>query len=126
MKKLVTFWIFIAVVFACAASEYFSLDSERKIILTDRDRWDKGERSLVSCPVSATIIDEHTIIIDFMQECNDCVTIQIIDDDGNVIYNSTYLPNNQILIDVSTLGSGIYQLIYSSPGSNLCGDFSII
>ena len=46
MKKILTFWIFIAVLLTCTASELISLESDREIILTDRDRWDRGEKSM--------------------------------------------------------------------------------
>ena len=125
MKRLITFGILIAVLLTCAASGLFSLESERQIILTDRDRWDRGERNLVEYPISATIKGEHSIVIDFLQEYNSSVTIQILDNEENVIYTNTYLPNNQILIDITFLNSGEYQLIYSSPDRNLCGNFYV-
>lgn len=125
MKRFITFGILIAVLLTCAASGLFSLESERQIILTDRDRWDRGERNLVEYPISATIKGEHSIVIDFLQEYNSFVTIQILDNAENVIYTNTYLPNNQILIDITFLSSGEYQLIYSSPDRNLCGSFHV-
>lgn len=125
MKKILTFWIFIAVLLTCTASALISLESDREIILTDRDRWDRGEKSIVEYPISATIKDEHSIIIYFLQEYNHCVTIQIADNAGNVIYTNTYLPDNQISIDITSLNPGIYKLMYSSPDYNLSGNFSI-
>lgn len=125
MKKLVTFGIFIAVLFTCTASERFNSESDRQIILTDRDRWDRGERDIVFYPISAIIKGEHSIVIDFLQECNSYVTIQIVDNVGNTIYANTYLPNNQIWIDITILESGEYQLIYSSTDNNLFGNFYI-
>ena len=125
MKKILTFWIFIAVLLTCTASALISLESDREIILTDRDRWDRGEKSIVEYPISATIKDEHSIVIDFLQEYNHSITIQIVDNAGNVIYTNTYLPNNQISIDITFLNSGQYKLMYSSPDYNLSGNFSI-
>ena len=125
MKKILTFWIFIAVLLTCTASALISLESDREIILTDRDRWDRGEKSIVEYPISATIKDEHSIVIDFLQEYNHSVTIQIVDNAGNVIYTNTYLPDNQISIDITSLNPGIYKLMYSSPDYNLSGNFSI-
>ena len=118
MKKFITFWIFIAVLLTCTASALISLESDREIILTDRDRWDRGEKSIVEYPISATIKDEHSIVIDFLQEYNHSITIQIVDNAGNVIYTNTYLPNNQISIDITFLNSGQYKLMYSSPDHN--------
>ena len=125
MKKNLTFWIFIAVLLTCTASALISLESDREIILTDRDRWDRGEKSIVEYPISATIKDEHSIVIDFLQEYNHSVTIQIVDNAGNVIYTNTYLPNNQISIDITFLNSGQYKLMYSSPDYNLSGNFFV-
>ena len=125
MKKFITFWIFIAVLLTCTASTLITQESDREIILTDRDRWDRGEKSIVEYPISATIKDEHSIVIDFLQEYNHCVTIQIADNAGNVIYTNTYLPDNQISIDITSLNPGIYKLMYSSPDYNLSGNFSI-
>ena len=125
MKKFITFWIFIAVLLTCTASTLITQESDREIILTDRDRWDRGEKNLVDYPISATIKDEHSIIIYFLQEYNYCVTIQIADNAGNVIYTNTYLPDNQISIDITSLNPGIYKLMYSSPDYNLSGNFSI-
>ena len=125
MKKFITFSIFIAVLLTCTASALISLESDREIILTDRDRWDRGEKSIVEYPISATIKDEHSIVIDFLQEYNHSVTIQIVDNAGYVIYTNTYLPNNQISIDITFLNSGQYKLMYSSPDYNLSGNFSI-
>ena len=125
MKKILTFWIFIAVLLTCTASALISLESDREIILTDRDRWDRGEKSIVEYPIAATIKDEHSIVIDFLQEYNHSVTIQIADNAGNVIYTNTYLPDNQISIDITSLNPGIYKLMYSSPDYNLSGNFSI-
>ena len=125
MKKFITFWIFIAVLLTCTASTLITLESDRDIILTDRDRWDRGEKSLVEYPISATIKGEHSIVIDFLQEYNHYITIQIVDNAGNVIYTNTYLPDNQISIDITFLSSGEYQLMYSSPDYNLSGNFSI-
>ena len=125
MKKILTFWIFIAVLLTCTASALISLESDREIILTDRDRWDRGEKSIVEYPISATIKDEHSIVIDFLQEYNHSITIQIVDNAGNVIYTNTYLPNNQISIDITFLNSGQYKLMYSSPDYNLSGNFFV-
>ena len=125
MKKFITFWIFIAVLLTCTASTLITQESDREIILTDRDRWDRGEKNLVDYPISATIKDEHSIIIYFLQEYNHCVTIPIADTAGNVIYTNTYLPDNQISIDITSLNPGIYKLMYSSPDYNLSGNFSI-
>ena len=125
MKKILTFWIFIAVLLTCTASALISLESDREIILTDRDRWDRGEKSIVEYPISATIKDEHSIVIDFLQEYNHSVTIQIVDNAGYVIYTNTYLPNNQISIDITFLNSGQYKLMYSSPDYNLSGNFFV-
>lgn len=125
MKKFITFWIFIAVLLTCTASTLITQESDREIILTDRDRWDRGEKNFVDYPISATIKDEHSIIIYFLQEYNHCVTIQIADNAGNVIYTNTYLPDNQISIDITSLNPGIYKLMYSSPDYNLSGNFSI-
>ena len=63
MKKFITFWIFIAVLLTCTASALITQESDREIILTDRDRWDRGEKNLVDYPISATIKDEYSIII---------------------------------------------------------------
>ena len=125
MKKFITFWIFIAVLLTCTASTLITQESDREIILTDRDRWDRGEKNLVDYPISATIKDKHSIIIYFLQEYNHYVTIQIADNAGNVIYSNTYLPDNQISIDITSLNPGIYKLMYSSPDYNLSGNFSI-
>ena len=125
MKKFITFWIFIAVLLTCTASTLITQESDREIILTDRDRWDRGENNLVDYHISATIKDEHSIIIYFLQEYNHCVTIQVADNAGNVIYTNTYLPDNQISIDITSLNPGIYKLMYSSPDYNLSGNFSI-
>ena len=125
MKKLITSCIFIAVLLTCTASALISLESDREIILTDRDRWDRGEKSIVEYPIAATIKDEHSIVIDFLQEYNHSVTIQIADNAGNVIYTNTYLPDNQISIDITSLNPGIYKLMSSSPDYNLSGNFSI-
>ena len=125
MKKFITFWIFIAVLLTCTASTLITQESDREIILTDRDRWDRGEKNLVDYPISATIKDGHSIIIYFLQEYNHYVTIQIADNAGNVIYSNTYLPDNQISIDITSLNPGIYKLMYSSPDYNLSGNFSI-
>ena len=125
MKKFITFWIFIAVLLTCTASTLITQESDREIILTDRDRWDREEKNLVDYPISATIKDEHSIIIYFLQEYNHFVTIQIADNAGNVIYTNTYLPDNQISIDITSLNPGIYKLMYSSPDYNLSGNFSI-
>lgn len=125
MKRFFTFGIFIAVLLTCTASRLFSLDSERQIILTDRDRWDNGERNLVEYPISAIIKGEHSIVIDFLQEHNNYVTIQILDNAENIIFTNTYVPNHQILIDITSLNSGEYQLTYSSPERKLCGSFYV-
>lgn len=125
MRKFITFGIFIAVLLTCTASELLSLESERQIILTDRDRWDNGERNLVEYPISAIIKGEHSIVIDFLQEYNNYVTIQILDNDENVIITNTYLPNHPISIDITSLNSGEYQLLYSSPDRKLCGSFYV-
>ena len=125
MKKFFTFGILIAVLLTCTASALICLESDRGIILTDRDRWDRGEKSLVDYPISAKIKDEHSIVIDFLQECNHCVTIEIADNAGNTIYTHTYLPDNQISIDITFLNPGVYKLMYSSPDYNLSGNFSV-
>ena len=125
MKKILTFCFFIAVLLICTASSLITLESDRDIILTDRDRWDRGEKTLVEYPISATIKGGHSIVIDFLQEYNHYITIQIVDNAGNVIYTNTYLPDNQISIDITFLNSGEYQLMYSSPDYNLSGNFSI-
>lgn len=125
MKKIITFWVFIAVLLICTASTLITLESDRDIILTDRDRWDRGEKTLIEYPISATIKGGHSIVIDFLQEYNHYITIQIVDNAGNVIYTNTYLPDNQISIDITFLNSGEYQLMYSSPDYNLSGNFSI-
>ena len=125
MKKIITFWGFIAVLLTCTASTLITLESDRDIILTDRDRWDRGEKTLIEYPISATIKGGHSIVIDFLQEYNHYITIQIVDNAGNVIYTNTYLPDNQISIDITFLNSGEYQLMYSSPDYNLSGNFSI-
>lgn len=125
MKRFFTFGIFIAVLLTCTASRLLSLDSERQIILTDRDRWDNGERNLVEYPIFAIIKGEHSIVIDFLQEHNNYVTIQILDNAENIIFTNTYVPNHQILIDITSLNSGEYQLTYSSPERKLCGSFYV-
>lgn len=125
MKKFITFWIFIAVLLTCTASALITQESDREIILTDRDRWDRGEKNLVDYPISATIKGEHSIVIDFLQEYNHCATVQIVDNTDNVIYTNTCLPDNQISIDITFLNSGEYKLMYSSPDYNLSGNFSI-
>ena len=125
MKKILTFCFFIAVLLICTASSLITLESDRDIILTDRDRWDRGEKTFVEYPISATIKGGHSIVIDFLQEYNHYITIQIVDNAGNVIYTNTYLPDNQISIDITFLNSGEYQLMYSSPDYNLSGNFSI-
>ena len=125
MKKILTFCFFIAVLLICTASTSITLESDRDIILTDRNRWDRGEKTLVEYPISATVKGEHSIVIDLLQEHSHYVTIQIVDNAGNVIYTNTYLPDNQISIDITFLSSGEYQLMYSSPDYNLSGNFSI-
>ena len=125
MNKIVTFCFFIAVLLICTASSLITLESDRKIILTDCNSWDRGEKNLVDYPISTTIKGEHSIVIDFLQEYNHYVTIQIVDHVGNVIYTNTYLPDNQISIDTTFLNSGEYELMYSSPDYNLSGNFSI-
>ena len=125
MKKILTFCFFIAVLLICTASSLITLESDRDIILTDRDRWDRGEKTLIEYPISATIKGGHSIVIDFLQEYNHYVTIQIVNNAGYVIYTNTYLPDNQISIDITFLNSGEYQLMYSSPDYNLSGNFSI-
>ena len=125
MKKIITFLFFIAVLLTCTASTLITLESDRDIILTDRDRWDRGEKTLIEYPISATIKGGHSIVIDFLQEYNHYITIQIVDNAGNVIYTNTYLPDNQISIDITFLNSGEYQLMYSSPDHNLSGNFFV-
>lgn len=125
MKKILSLLIFIAALTTKPASANDSYESERKITITDRDRWDRGERTLTGYPISATIVDESVIVINFLQTCNSSVLIQIIDSEGNIIYNNVYSPNITISIDIESLTSGDYELSYTSSTCNLYGYFEV-
>lgn len=123
MKKLVLTLLLAAVSFSMIDAAI--LKSRISFVLFRN--WDKLTKSISPIPIDASVEDNKSIKVEFLDEESPSGTFQIKDCRGNIIYHETVIPtiNTQHSIDISGLKEGQYKLIYSDTHVEVVGEFTL-
>ena len=101
--------------------------SERRTKHLVFERWHYQKRALVPIPIEA-ILDENSIEIRFLENIDDQVTLQVKDQQGNIMFQDVIIPPNEqetYKIDLTGYKTGYYELLYIERDMTFIGEFEI-
>lgn len=101
--------------------------SERRTKHLVFERWHYQKRALVSIPIEA-ILDENSIEIRFLENIDNQVTLQVKDQQGNIMFQDVIIPPNEqetYKIDLTGYKTGYYELLYIERDMTFIGEFEI-
>ena len=91
------------------------------------ERWHYQKRALVPIPIEA-ILDENSIEIRFLENIDNQVTLQVKDQQGNIMFQDVIIPPNEqetYKIDLTGYKTGYYELLYIERDMTFIGEFEI-
>ena len=101
--------------------------SERRTKHLVFERWHYQKRALVPIPIEA-ILDENSIEIRFLENIDNQVTLQVKDQQGNIMFQDVIIPPNEqetYKIDLTGYKTGYYELLYIERDMTFIGEFEI-
>ena len=101
--------------------------SERRTKHLVFERWHYQKRAPVPIPIEA-ILDENSIEIRFLENIDNQVTLQVKDQQGNIMFQDVIIPPNEqetYKIDLTGYKTGYYELLYIERDMTFIGEFEI-
>lgn len=121
MRKLSILLLLIGIPFMIIEAN--NLSTQRTKII----RWHKYQKIPISIPIEA-ILDENSIEIRFLENIDNQVTLQVKDQQGNIMFQDVIVtPNEQetYKIDLKGYKTGHYELLYIEEDMTFIGEFVI-
>lgn len=121
MKKLSIVLLLIGISFIAMEANNHSTHRTKVIM------WKHAQRTPTSIPLEA-ILDEHSIEVRFLENVDNQVTLQVKDQQGNIIFQNIMVnPNEQetYKIDLKGYKVGHYELLYIEEDMTFIGEFEI-
>ena len=124
MRKLSIVLLLISISFMTMEANNLSERSTTHLVF---ERWHYQKRALVPIPIEA-ILDENSIEIRFLENIDDQVTLQVKDQQGNIMFQDVIIPPNEqetYKIDLTGYKTGYYELLYIERDMTFIGEFEI-
>ena len=124
MRKLSIVLLLISISFMTMEANNLSGRRTKHLVF---ERWHYQKRALVPIPIEA-ILDENSIEIRFLENIDNQVTLQVKDQQGNIMFQDVIIPPNEqetYKIDLTGYKTGYYELLYIERDMTFIGEFEI-
>ena len=124
MRKLSIVLLLISISFMTMEANNLSERRTKHLVF---ERWHYQKRALVPIPIEA-ILDENSIEIRFLENIGNQVTLQVKDQQGNIMFQDVIIPPNEqetYKIDLTGYKTGYYELLYIERDMTFIGEFEI-
>ena len=124
MRKLSIVLLLISISFMTMEANNLSERRTKHLVF---ERWHYQKRALVPIPIEA-ILDENSIEIRFLENIDNQVTLQVKDQQGNIMFQDVIIPPNEqetYKIDLTGYKTGYYELLYIERDMTFIGEFAI-
>ena len=124
MRKLSIVLLLISISFMTMEANNLSERRTKHLVF---ERWHSQKRALVPIPIEA-ILDENSIEIRFLENIDNQVTLQVKDQQGNIMFQDVIIPPNEqetYKIDLTGYKTGYYELLYIERDMTFIGEFEI-
>ena len=124
MRKLSIVLLLISISFMTMEANNLSERRTKHLVF---ERWHYQKRALVPIPIEA-ILDENSIEIRFLENIDNQVTLQVKDQQGNIMFQDVIIPTNEqetYKIDLTGYKTGYYELLYIERDMTFIGEFEI-
>ena len=124
MRKLSIVLLLISISFMTMEANNLSERRTKHLVF---ERWHYQKRALVPIPIEA-ILDENSIEIHFLENIDNQVTLQVKDQQGNIMFQDVIIPPNEqetYKIDLTGYKTGYYELLYIERDMTFIGEFEI-
>ena len=124
MRKLSIVLLLISISFMTMEANNLSERRTKHLVF---ERWHYQKRALVPIPIEA-ILDENSIEIRFVENIDNQVTLQVKDQQGNIMFQDVIIPPNEqetYKIDLTGYKTGYYELLYIERDMTFIGEFEI-
>ena len=124
MRKLSIVLLLISISFMTMEANNLSERRTKHLVF---ERWHYQKRALVPNPIEA-ILDENSIEIRFLENIDNQVTLQVKDQQGNIMFQDVIIPPNEqetYKIDLTGYKTGYYELLYIERDMTFIGEFEI-
>ena len=124
MRKLSIVLLLISISFMTMEANNLSERRTKHLVF---ERWHYQKRALVPIPIEA-ILDENSIEIRFLENIDNQVTLQVKDQQGNIMFQDVIIPPNEqetYKIDLTGYKTGYYELLYIERDMTFIGEFEI-
>ena len=124
MRKLSIVLLLISISFMTMEANNLSERRTKHLVF---ERWHYQKRTLVPIPIEA-ILDENSIEIRFLENIDNQVTLQVKDQQGNIMFQDVIIPPNEqetYKIDLTGYKTGYYELLYIERDMTFIGEFEI-
>ena len=124
MRKLSIVLLLISISFMTTEANNLSERRTKHLVF---ERWHYQKRALVPIPIEA-ILDENSIEIRFLENIDNQVTLQVKDQQGNIMFQDVIIPPNEqetYKIDLTGYKTGYYELLYIERDMTFIGEFEI-
>lgn len=124
MRKLSIVLLLISISFMTMKANNLSERRTKHLVF---ERWHYQKRALVPIPIEA-ILDENSIEIRFLENIDNQVTLQVKDQQGNIMFQDVIIPPNEqetYKIDLTGYKTGYYELLYIERDMTFIGEFEI-
>ena len=124
MRKLSIVLLLISISFMTMEANNLSERRTKHLVF---ERWHYQKRALVPIPIEA-ILDENSIEIRFLENIDNQVTLQVKDQQGNIMFQDVIIPPNEqetYKIDLTGYKTGYYELLYIERDITFIGEYEI-
>ena len=124
MRKLSIVLLLISISFMTMEANNLSERRTKHLVF---ERWHYQKRALVPIPIE-DILDENSIEIRFLENIDNQVTLQVKDQQGNIMFQDVIIPPNEqetYKIDLTGYKTGYYELLYIERDMTFIGEFEI-
>ena len=124
MRKLSIVLLLISISFMTMEANNLSERRTKHLVF---ERWHYQKRALVPIPIEA-ILDENSIEIRFLENIDNQVTLQVKDQQGNIMFQDVIIPPNEqetYKIDLTGYKTGYYELLYIERDMTFIGEFEL-
>ena len=124
MRKLSIVLLLISISFMTMEANNLSERRTKHLVF---ERWHYQKRALVPIPIEA-ILDDNSIEIRFLENIDNQVTLQVKDQQGNIMFQDVIIPPNEqetYKIDLTGYKTGYYELLYIERDMTFIGEFEI-
>ena len=124
MRKLSIVLLLISISFMTMEANNLSERRTKHLVF---ERWHYQKRALVPIPIEA-ILDKNSIEIRFLENIDNQVTLQVKDQQGNIMFQDVIIPPNEqetYKIDLTGYKTGYYELLYIERDMTFIGEFEI-